>query len=648
VASEDSGKPIEREIEGGASPELVCDDGETGTEESGDVSTTIRIAQTDNVIEATVNGRYRIDKAIGSGGMSTVLKARDLVLDRDVAFKVLVGGIGASKNAVLRFQREARAVARLDHPNIVKVHDFGTTSNGTPYLVMDYLGGTPLATLLNDVGALSAERATAIMRQVCEGLNHASQHGIIHRDVKPANIIVLNNDVVKLVDFGIAKMHADEKPESMRITQTGETFGSPMYMSPEQCRGGAVDSRSDVYSAGCVFYEMLTGSTVAQGDNSLACMMSHVDLEPRPFAELALKSPVSADLEALVFMMSRKRPEDRPTFEEVIDELASITGKNPAPRPKPAAKPKPAPKSNSVSPRKITNAGLLALVALLTVLFAIGGWKVFQQLERQKDEQLAVQYARLAAAQAEQGRVDSALDDWEHLVQVREKHLQPGEPLLTETYLEIGESCLDYGRPEIAIRYLGKAFDSFIKQAHPHDPQLKMRIVSQLADGEQFVGLTTDANLHIPIILETKALLPAGDHEGAEGMARLAHIYAMQKRTAESLAAIKVALDDAKSYKPSRLNHIYSVAAEIYDDAGRIADAAPFYKWIIDQRDKYLDHRTMNVGEAYARYAPILTQLKRYPEAETAFQGAFAWAERHPSDDKELLRREYAKLQKAK
>src|SRR6185437_6789373 len=225
----------------------------------------------DPFIGCTIAGRFDIEFLIGSGGMGNVYKATQRLVEREVAVKILHSEKLNKRDAVLRFQQEARAAAALSHNNIVGFFDFGLTEDNVPFIVMDYIQGVSLFEMLKQ-NTLTADRCTKIFAQVCDALQHAHDKGVIHRDIKPSNIMLVKtpeqDDLVKILDFGIAKLlpqyHATNR---VTLTQTGELFGSPQYMSPEQFAGQPLDARSDMYSVGCVMYESLTGRAPVMGDS---------------------------------------------------------------------------------------------------------------------------------------------------------------------------------------------------------------------------------------------------------------------------------------------------------------------------------------------------------------------------------------------
>jgi serine/threonine protein kinase len=218
-----------------------------------------------------------------------------------------------------RFQQEAQAASTLKHPNIISVQDFGTTSDGEPFIVMDYIEGSSLAEEIEDYEYLPIDRSVRIFLQVADALVHAHSKGIVHRDLKPSNIILIVregvHDHVNIVDFGIAKMMPQEGAEALNLTQTGEVFGSPLYMSPEQSRGEKLDARSDIYSMGCLMYETLTGRHAIAGENTMEVLYNHLNQVPEPMNRGDIKIPTA--LEKIIFTALAKDPAQR--FQSMAD-----------------------------------------------------------------------------------------------------------------------------------------------------------------------------------------------------------------------------------------------------------------------------------------------------------------------------------------
>lgn len=251
-----------------------------------------------------LNNRYELEHKIGEGGMARVYRGRDLRLNRLVAIKVLHSHYASDQAFLNRFEHEAQAAANLRHPNIVDVYDVGQDGD-IPYIVMEYVDGQDLKSILMQHGPMPVDQAIDIAASVAEGLEAAHRAGLIHRDIKPQNIIVGSNGAVKITDFGIAKSKM-----STAMTETGVTFGTADYLSPEQARGQPATPASDVYSLGVTLYEMLTGRLPFTGDSSIAVAMQHVSEEPPP---PRMHNPrIPSQLENLVLVALSKDPAARP------------------------------------------------------------------------------------------------------------------------------------------------------------------------------------------------------------------------------------------------------------------------------------------------------------------------------------------------
>jgi serine/threonine protein kinase len=257
--------------------------------------------------------------------MGVVFKAHNPYLDRLVAVKYLKGKKYDQKE-LHRFMQEGKLLGKLIHPNLVSVLDFGGNEQGEPYMVMEYLEGESLADLIHRTGTIALPLALEIVIQTCDGLAEAHKAGAVHRDIKPSNIFVMEKSggkpVVKLLDFGIAKLCFPEDPAAAAdLTRTGEIFGSPLYMSPEQALGKTVDERSDLYSLGCVLYEMLTGRPPVMGKTAMETIFKHVTDRPLPLNKAVSNKNYPASTQALIDCLLAKEPGDR--FESA-EELASM------------------------------------------------------------------------------------------------------------------------------------------------------------------------------------------------------------------------------------------------------------------------------------------------------------------------------------
>jgi len=281
------------------------------------------------VNQTRIDGRYTIERPLGSGGMAEVFLAHDEVLDRDVALKVLRSQYAGDEEFYERFRREATSAAGLSHPNIVQVYDRGEVDDGTCYIAMEYVSGGTLKERLDERGPMGPERALAVAGQVAEALWAAHERGVIHRDIKPQNILVTDMGHLKVTDFGIARAAS-----AATISATNAVFGTAGYLSPEQALGEPATPRSDLYSLGIVLYELLTGFVPYRADNPVAVCMKHVTEPLTPPRRLDPTIPEAVD--ALVVKMLAKDPADRPaSASELLEDIEGVRSGAPPPAPTP-------------------------------------------------------------------------------------------------------------------------------------------------------------------------------------------------------------------------------------------------------------------------------------------------------------------------
>lgn len=302
--------------------ELVC---------SADGTILEPIRDQESLVGKTIAGKYAILSEIGRGGMSIVYKANHELMDRMVAIKMLQAKLITDQTSTKRFQQEAKAASCLTHTNVIAVHDYGLAeATQQPYIVMDYLTGESLAAVVKREDHVRPERAVFIFLQACDALAHAHKKGVLHRDLKASNIMLVDTegkrDVVKVVDFGIAKFMPSSGKQTQNLTQTGEIFGSPIYMSPEQCLGETLDPRSDIYSMGILMYEALTGEPPLMGETIIETMKMHVATKPPSFRKMRPDLTISSELESIVLKALQKAPDERwQSMQEFYDALEQLT-----------------------------------------------------------------------------------------------------------------------------------------------------------------------------------------------------------------------------------------------------------------------------------------------------------------------------------
>src|SRR5881227_1267030 len=274
------------------------------------------MAVSDTLINTLFHGRYRILRKLGTGGMANVYLAEDQELGRRVAIKILNERHAGDEQFIERFRREAKNAAGLSHPNIVSIYDRGE-AEGTYYIAMEYLDGRSLKELIISRGSAPVRTAIEYARQILGAIGFAHRHGIVHRDIKPHNVLIGPEGRLKVTDFGIARSGASQ------MTEVGSIIGTAQYLSPEQARGSPVDQTSDLYSVGVVLYEMLTGQVPFTGDTPLEIAMKHLSSVPEPPS--AHRAEIPRDLDLIVLRALAKNPDERyQTADEFDADLARV------------------------------------------------------------------------------------------------------------------------------------------------------------------------------------------------------------------------------------------------------------------------------------------------------------------------------------
>jgi tRNA A-37 threonylcarbamoyl transferase component Bud32 len=278
-----------------------------------------------------VGSRYEVLSHIGKGGMSNVYKARDTEQNTVVAVKTVLPHLLEDEKNLKRFQREALSAMAVEHPNVAQVYKCDVTDDGIPYIIMEYVEGLALSDAIKQKDRMPHHRAVPIFLQIAEALQHAHTQGVVHRDLKPSNVLLQKkdgrDDFVKVVDFGLAKVLPTGNIQASTLTATGDVFGSPPYMSPEQCHGKHIDHRADVYSFGCLMYEAVAGRPPLVGETPVQTIVKQMNSVPPPMRDTCPQAGVPAKLEAIILKSLAKEPILRQqSMEEVSAELREFLG----------------------------------------------------------------------------------------------------------------------------------------------------------------------------------------------------------------------------------------------------------------------------------------------------------------------------------
>ncbi|CAN5121056.1 hypothetical protein BH10CYA1_BH10CYA1_35150 [soil metagenome] len=463
---------------------------------------------------ANLGERYEVQSLLGQGGMGAVYKVRDKELQKTFAIKVLNSNLVEDKNSLKRFEQEAQAASGLTSPNLVAVYDYGIGKKGAPYIVMDYLDGTSLDTVLAKGGYLDIPRAEDIFVQICEAIAHAHSKSVIHRDIKPSNIMLTKGidggDFVKLVDFGIAKVLPSQQKATQNLTQTGDIFGSPMYMSPEQCLGNKLDNRSDIYAFGCVMYEALTGQPPFAAENPIKIILKHVNQEAIAISKLPHDYKVPEQLEWVVMRCLAKDPDDRyQSADELLKDLQALRdGK--------ILKIKKLPqktKSGSLNRKSV----LVVFVTALTIYCGvIGFWKWAYTIAPIGINPTAADPIKDANDFDNKSYQYFVNKDYEKAIPLLQFGLSAyknrGPYYLADNYQHIGKCYKELGKYSDAVAYYEKALKIYGEQKKIHGPGYGLEKEARIdyADVLQHLGNPVKADLvSIGEYVPTTAVEPA-------------------------------------------------------------------------------------------------------------------------------------------
>jgi serine/threonine protein kinase len=547
------------------------------------------------MIGSTLDGRYEILAEIGSGQVGTVYRARHLLIGRLVAIKVLHAELAVDEKRLQNFQLEAKAVSALSHPGIIKVYDSGLAPDGRPYLVMDLAEGESLSELIARERHLFAARAVAIVAQCSKALSHAHQHGVVHRDLRPSNIILVTDgesDVVKIVDFGIACI-LEEGAGDARLTATAVAYGSPLYTSPELCMGRPVDAGSDIYSLGCILYEMLTGVAPFNGDSPFELASKHVAEAPRPMSEVGVKPDLPKRLELAVFKaMAKDRKKRFATINEFGEAIADAL---PVPVSGVSTVPAQLLRPALLSTKK---AGLMAVslvVAILTVaLFfktpdgdvLLAGWKfeLLATFNHTDTKALSDSLNEIVGRSARSGDYRLALSASRRRLGLLRGQLGPQDPEVVTATIRLGELLRAAGDSAEAQAIFDWAIPRVQQQlsllAPEGNEQAQLRLMQQLVDMEVLYP-----NRYGDLLVDS--------------LNDLGRQYRKVKRYPESIDYLKRALAQREKLRGKddlRVGETCHHLALSYSSAGEPAKALELYRRAFEIEDKdrsFEDYRWM-------------------------------------------------------
>ena len=395
-----------------------------------------------------VFANYEFLGEIGAGGMGVIYKARQVILNKVVAIKTLHPHL-SSPAAFRRFQNEGKATSLLQHPYIVAVHDFGVTQGGQTFMVMDFIDGETLSSLLQREGQLTEKHFLSIFIDVCDAMAHAHSRSVVHRDIKSSNIMIVKNqhgeEEIRIMDFGIAKLIADTESGANQVTRTGEVIGTATCMSPEQARGGKVDHRSDLYALGCVMYEALASCPPFAGNTPLETMLMHLEKRPMPIKQASMGHDVDLQLEVIVFRLLEKEPEKRyQSMNELKADLIALQSSSSESK-KHFSKAQSKISTRQLSTKTIVGAGI-AIAVLLVGLFAV--LKNSSQNPEAAPKSAAVSTRPAASSTAVQPPPEEPVDDKDISVAA------PSPAGTNETKDSISHQ-LQMSLPKVVVQYIG-------------------------------------------------------------------------------------------------------------------------------------------------------------------------------------------------
>jgi serine/threonine protein kinase len=586
-----------------------------------------------------IAGRYEIVQSLGDGGMGHVFQARDRMLKRFVAIKMLRADFTSSSMALQRFQKEAEAVSALNHPHIVALYDFGVAATGEPYIVMDCIEGVSFDAAIQD-HPLPIIRARKIFIQISSALMHAHQRGVIHRDIKPSNILLTevdgDHDFVKVIDFGIAKLLDPTTEHS--LTTTGDVFGSPQYMSPEQCRGQRLDERSDIYSFGCVMFRALTGRLPFSGSHPSEFIYKHVHEEVPSVVTEDIHIP--SEMEEIVVRCLHKDPAARfQSMSELKEALSKLDERQSSLLP-PLAPIPPAAPAEVTRPKNVRNK-ILAVILLLLVVAAAAGFLTYKSQKQEKARAKLSDHeikqflssdktwgdpARKAKAYWETGDYLRAMT-FARQAEERSRSFPPDDPRVAFSQYMLGLFDWAQGDYAAARVRLEEALRIENKIARPRSPEI--------ADMEVTLGATLAAlgeykraaELIDDCLSIREEYFGAGSLPVAECLYANGYLYEKQGKydlAVKSMTQALYTMERSKGTTKADIADALVDLADAYREWGNYSTAEMLYKRALDTEKPSKDAK-LCVAKAYAGLAQTYLKRSNYKAVVSNAQEAIAY-----------------------
>lgn len=638
--------------------------------------------QQDGLADFVLNNRYKLDRDIGSGGWAAVYLAQDMKLNRCVAVKIVHAHIAAHPDQLARFEREGRLLCQINHPNVCSVYDYGALPDGRPFIVMEYVSGQSLESLAEQPRPMSVRQVVDIVSKVCSGLSAAHKAGVLHRDIKPSNILI-QDDYLKILDFGVAKTDGDEEEPS--LTATGQTVGTPKYMSPEQCLGTELTASSDIYSLACIAMELLSRESLFSARQPLEYMYAHVNAAPPLLVD---KRPDCGQLSAVLQKALAKNPanrfataeEFRQALQEAADQdLSLLTGKallltasskaltnmRKAPRilmagvaiaglvgggwffyakqmSKPAVRTADTSTMAVYRQKKLKAQNLLDQHDYRDARLVINDLVSYSQATFGADSvETAESYALTAKERADSYDFEAAVTSMSRAVSIEQHCPGVSETTKNQFYFSAATLYAACQRADLACAILKESIKSMMKDPKSDIGPLLKHMVS-LAAYEESANRLTDAQ---QTLLGARSIAFQKLHPNHPARVECLRLLARNYHELHDYKKAALVIDDALRESSSSPHNervlVNGSGALFYQDDRQFAKAVECYRKVIDLQKHQNYELGMGINYALCQIGPCLQGMKKYKEAEAAYKSTLQEYKANPGKDKKLLARLY-------